>query len=232
MAYKKVVEMLGENLASFLELAKKWLVDWSVDTKKLLHFFHNIKKEDLIGLLDGTHAVQKLPLPVSGSKKSNKLKLEAQGIEIPELTEEFDPKNYFTENQKVKYYFGDNFQKHVLNPAQKVSNLTAMSFDKHKFTETIYGKEIMEHFQISESVGLMTREEILRVIAYLTSLQPKGESGTLQTNGYSTIIGYMMCHDGVVRAVRVDWYSGTSMWRCYCNDLGDWNAGHELLSRN
>lgn len=59
MAYGKVVEMLGENLASFLELAKKWLVDWSVDTKKLFHFFHNIKKEDLVGLLDGTHQITK-----------------------------------------------------------------------------------------------------------------------------------------------------------------------------
>ena len=60
MAYKKVIEMLGENLASFLELAKKWLVDWSVDTKKLLHFFHNIKKEDLAGLLNGTHQITKV----------------------------------------------------------------------------------------------------------------------------------------------------------------------------
>ena len=59
MAYSKVVEMLGENLASFLELSKKWLVDWSVDTKKLFHFFHNIKKEDLIGLIDGTHQITK-----------------------------------------------------------------------------------------------------------------------------------------------------------------------------
>lgn len=56
---KNVVEMLEENLASFLGLAKKWLVDWSVETKKLLHFFHNLRKEDLIGLLEGTHRIIK-----------------------------------------------------------------------------------------------------------------------------------------------------------------------------
>jgi hypothetical protein len=57
MAYKKVVEMLGERLASVLGLLKKWLIDWSVDTDKLLHFAHQMRKEDLLGLLNGTHKV-------------------------------------------------------------------------------------------------------------------------------------------------------------------------------
>lgn len=161
-----------------------------------------------------------------------KMKLKEQGIEIPELTEEFDPQKHFTENKKVKYWLGDNFKKYVLASAKKVSNLPAMSFDKHKFTETIYDKEIMEHFQISESSGLMTREEICRTIAYLTSKQPKGETGTLQTNGYSTIIGYMFCDDSVVRVVRVDWHSADAEWRCGCFDLGHWYAGNEMLFRN
>lgn len=58
MAYNEVVEMLGENLASFLELTKKWLIEWGIDFKNLLHFFHNLKKDDLIGLLNGTHQIQ------------------------------------------------------------------------------------------------------------------------------------------------------------------------------
>lgn len=161
-----------------------------------------------------------------------KMKLVSSGIEIPELTEKFDPSKYFTENKKAKYYFGDNFKKYVLNPSKKVSSLPAMSFDKHRFTETIFDKEIMEHFQISESNGLMTNEEILRTIAFLTSKQQNGEEGILQTNGYSTIIGYMLCSDGVVRAVRVHWYSDYSEWYCYCNDLGYWLGDIEMLSRN
>lgn len=60
MAYKKVVEMLGERLASVLELLKKWLIDWSLDTDKLLHFAHQVRKEDLLGLLEGTHKVVRI----------------------------------------------------------------------------------------------------------------------------------------------------------------------------
>ncbi len=56
--YKKVVGMLGENLASFLELSKKLLVDWGIDPKKLLHLFQNIRKDDLVGLLSGTHEIR------------------------------------------------------------------------------------------------------------------------------------------------------------------------------
>ncbi len=65
MAYLQVVEMLGDILASLLELAKKWLVEWAVDKKKLLHMLSHIRKEDLFGLIEGTHEIKKkkqLPL--------------------------------------------------------------------------------------------------------------------------------------------------------------------------
>lgn len=56
--YKKVVLMLGENLASFLELSKKFLIDWAIEPKKLLHLLQHIRKEDLFGLLHGTHEIK------------------------------------------------------------------------------------------------------------------------------------------------------------------------------
>jgi len=56
--YKEVVEMLGENLASLLELAKKWFIDWAVEPKKLLNSFQYIRKEDLNGLIAGTHEIK------------------------------------------------------------------------------------------------------------------------------------------------------------------------------
>lgn len=52
--------MLGERFASVFELLKKWLIDWSVDTDKLLHFAHQMRKEDLLGLLEGTHKVVRI----------------------------------------------------------------------------------------------------------------------------------------------------------------------------
>jgi hypothetical protein len=161
-----------------------------------------------------------------------KMKFTDSNIIIGELVAGYNPQQYFTENKKVNYWRSDNFNQYVLNPAKIVNNIPEMNFSKYKFTETIYDKEIMEHFQISESKGLMTREEILWTIASLTTKQPKGESGILLNNGYATIIGYMLCDDSVVRAVSVLWGSGGAKWFCYCYGLGVWLAGSEVLSRN
>lgn len=62
MAYKKVVEMLGDNLASFLELAKKLIVDWKIPVNNLLHTLHNQSKDDVFGLIEGTHKIVSISL--------------------------------------------------------------------------------------------------------------------------------------------------------------------------
>lgn len=161
-----------------------------------------------------------------------KMKLGNPYVVATGLAGEFNPQQYFTENKNVKYWRGDNFNKHVLNSAKNIINLPEMNFPKHQFTETIYDKEIMENFQISESKGLMTREEILWTIASLTSKQPNGEAGDLLNNSYATIIGYMLCDDSVVRVVYVSWHSASAEWYCDCDDLDGWYAGNEVLSRN
>ncbi len=161
-----------------------------------------------------------------------KMKLVDASVVASGLSGEFNPQQHFTENKKVKYWRGDNFNKHVLNPAKCLSNFPEESFSKHQFTEVITDKEIMEHFQISESAGLMTWEEILWTIASFTSKQPKGEAGALINDGNYTIIGYMLCDDDVVRAVCVSWDSDGAKWHCFCGGLGGWGAGGEVLSRN
>lgn len=161
-----------------------------------------------------------------------KMKLTNPYVVATGLAGEFNPQRYFTENKNVKYWKSDNFNKHVLNPAKIISNLPRMNFSKHQFIKTIYDKEIMEYFQISEITGLMSREEILWIISSLTNKQPKGEAGALLNDGYATIIGYMLCDDGVVRVFSVYWDSGDARWGCYCRDLDGWNAGSEILSRN
>jgi hypothetical protein len=62
--YKEVVEMLGDNLASFLGITKKFLIDWAIKPKELLHLFHNLAKDDLLGLLNGTHEIKFKPILV------------------------------------------------------------------------------------------------------------------------------------------------------------------------
>ena len=159
-----------------------------------------------------------------------KMKLELEVVQIPELAEEIDFQKHFTGNKEVEYCMGGYFLKYVLNPAKKVSSLPAMFFNKHKFMETIYDIEIMDDFKISKSAGLMSPEEILWTITYLTSKQPRGKAGTLQTDGSATIIGYMLC-DGVIRAVCVAWRSDRGGWYCRCLNLDHyWLVGCDSLN--
>jgi len=161
-----------------------------------------------------------------------KINLLDSNVVVRELVEEINFQRHFTKNKNVKYYLGDNFVKQVLNPAKNIKRLPGMSFSKHQFTETIYDKEIMENFSISKTSGLMSREEILWTIADLTSRQPKGEAGALINDGNWTIIGYMLCDDGVVRVVCVRWDADRGVWYCRCRDLDGWCAGRGVLSRN
>lgn len=86
--YKQVVEMLGENLASFLELAKKLFVDWAMEPKKLLHLFQNIRKDDLLGLMAGTHEIKAKETqaqPATGDGEYFEQVLETGYITVPDM---------------------------------------------------------------------------------------------------------------------------------------------------
>jgi len=163
---------------------------------------------------------------------STKLKLENSSIVIDALTEEIDIKKHFTENKKVKYYLGNEFQNYVLNGIEKINNLPEMNFSKYKVIETVYDKEIIENFYNSKPTNrLITPEEILWIIIFLTSNQPNGETGILQTNDsdYATRIGYMICSDGTTRTVNISWSSKFQEWDCDCDDLSDLDAENYLL---
>ena len=149
-------------------------------------------------------------------------------IIIRELSDKFEPQCF---EGKVKYRLDANFKKYVLNSAKTINHLPEMKFSKYHFTESIYDDEIMESFSISKSSGLMFREEILWTIANLIK-QSKGEVGFLINNGCATIVGYILCSDGLVRAVTVSRSVGISGWDLGCYDLGHWPAGREMLSRN
>lgn len=87
--YKKVVEMLGDNLASLLELAKKWLIDWKIEPKKLFHLFQQIRKDDLNGLIAGTHEIKVKEKQAAASPADDEYFeqiLETDYITIPDLT--------------------------------------------------------------------------------------------------------------------------------------------------
>ncbi len=106
--YEKVVGLLGANLASFLELAKKLLIDWAIEPKKLLHLFQNIRKEDLIGLVDGTHeikakTVEVKPEAVPGEKFD--LLLDLGVITVPDDFVHSTHLATFSKNNRKKFYY-------------------------------------------------------------------------------------------------------------------------------
>jgi hypothetical protein len=109
--YKKVVEMLGDNLASFLELSKKLLIDWKVEPKKLLHTLQNLRKEDFLGLIAGTHEIKQIKKLETETKPVEKFVLFADLGEII-VPSDFNQKTWLEsfdkKNRKKFYYYNDN----------------------------------------------------------------------------------------------------------------------------
>jgi hypothetical protein len=55
---QEVVEMSEKFLASLFGLFKKWVIDWAINSQKLFHILQQVRKEDLIGLVEGTHEIK------------------------------------------------------------------------------------------------------------------------------------------------------------------------------
>ncbi len=151
------------------------------------------------------------------------------GITIPALTEQFDPQAAFVQKG---YWLGDNFKKYLLNITQPFGNLPEAVVDKSVLKRNTTDKDIMADIAVSEAEGLLSKEEILWRMHWLTQQQPNGKDGVLVNNGYATIIGYFMCNDGIVRVAYALWDSDYSEWGCAVFGLGGWHGGFEVLSRN
>ncbi len=78
---KDVVEMLVKYLASLSELLQKWNL-WGIDLTKILHVLHQVRKDDLIGLSDGTCEIRKVYVSKQEQKKPEFRML----IDLGELT--------------------------------------------------------------------------------------------------------------------------------------------------
>lgn len=159
-------------------------------------------------------------------KKHLKIELVESGLIIPELNREIIPEFSFL---KESYYLGDSFNKHIFSKVNSINNLPRMSLSRNKFIKLIYDTEIMDYFKISKSSGLMKPEEILWIILNLTGLQLNGEEGVLLTNNFFNIIGYILCDDGIIRVVYVN-YTKEKKWACCMAELALHREGFQMLS--
>jgi len=152
--YQKVIEMLGDNFASFLELVKKLFVDWAVNPKQLLHMLQNIRKADLLGLIAGTHEIKAIALlPVNSDYKPIKkgIAIEAQERNRQEIL-----------SDSYKYVLGDNFKNKILakckNRKTEIEILREDELLKNK-----KDKEITKEMKISEITPDQIAERIIQL---------------------------------------------------------------------
>lgn len=130
---------------------------------------------------------------------------------------------------KVKIsYLGDNFADWFLSGKGKIEN----PLGEQTLRYAKLKKSSLDASIIAELGGEEKSETALSSVYGLMEKQPNGENGALLTNGYANTF-YVRDQNGVLRAVRMDWYAGG--WRVSANSVGGpdrWRDGNRVFSRN
>jgi len=193
MAYTEVVEMLGENFASFLELAKKLLIDWKVDPKRLLHTLQNLRKSDLIGLMNGTHEIR--------SKKTIKI----------DRSTPFDPRTFLVDGWSI-----EEQDERAITLTE--INLTEVMLDStlEKEEKSIKGEDRLKRLK-EKTDRIRLDVGIFKTFWENQILIPK--KWKEQTNGNTTFIlfdGTVLRNPNGNRCVlSLYWFGGEWFWNCH-----------------
>jgi hypothetical protein len=197
MAYTKVVEMLGENLASFLELTKKLLIDWEVNPKQLLHTLQNLRKSDLIGLINGTHEIK--------TKKTIKI-----DRSIP-----FDPKTFLGDGWSIE----EQDERAI---ALTEIDLTEVMFDStlEKGEKSIKGEDKLK--RLKEKTNRIRLDAVIFKTLWENQFRIPLRWKE-RTNGNVTFIlfdGTILKDPNGNRCVlSLYWFGGEWFWNCYHLEL-------------
>ncbi len=212
--YKQVVGVLGENLASWFSLGLKWL-NWKIDFSKLLHQFHQLKKDDLVGLIAGTHKISAVQVH---QKTLVKISEVVNPLEV--IHPDYKPiKNGIVVKLKKRsrkailedttlYVLGGNFQNKIM-PLLTEGETSQEVLRTDELLKRKRDSEIKAEMQISEISADQIAERIIQLRSKIKSW---------------TIIGY--CNGFVVGA------GPDGDGRLFVNAYGldDWLDGHRLLS--
>jgi hypothetical protein len=151
-------------------------------------------------------------------------------VKTSATSERFVAKDMFKlkKDRGICSYLDDNFESWFLAGEGKVENAIPEG-------ELRYGKltKVSVDDPIIEELGGETKAETaLTEMFDLMSKQPKGEEGTLLTNGYANIF-YVRDLSGVLRAVFVLWNDdGWHVDAYSVEGLHAWSDGRRVFSRN
>ncbi|MFI5260536.1 MAG: hypothetical protein ACHQU0_01960 [Candidatus Paceibacteria bacterium] len=150
-------------------------------------------------------------------------------IAVPAMTQFIAKDNFVidtSKNAKVKIsYLGDNLKANFLQKVES-DEVAAEELTINKLLENSFDPAIIT------ALGGEAKVEItLGQFFAAFAKQPKGEAGTLLTNGYANV-GYIRDVNGVLWAVFGRW--GGDGWGFCADPLGNpdrWGVGRQFLSR-
>ena len=119
-------------------------------------------------------------------------------------------------------YLGDDFKSHFLKKVEE--NVPQAQLKSRKLKQSSLDPPIITALGDNHETYLAQLWELLKA-------QPKGESGTLLTNGYANIF-YIRDADNILWAVRVYW--GGDGWDVDASSVGDpygWDDGDQVFGR-
>lgn len=203
--YQKVVRLLGKDFAAILELCKKLFITWNLDSKKFFSTINHLKKEQVIGLLDGTYEVVR------------KVKADL-----------FIFNNFFKDQPGLTVWNIHRVSPAYPNPTpyKSIENLK-LAF---KLTQNMWDTKIIEKLGGEEEVRktAVTMDQIEQLI----KAQWGGKAGIMLNNGYANIF-YVIGKNDELFAVNVYWGSAYDRWRVYAyglDEVGNWSSGYLVFS--
>ena len=156
--------------------------------------------------------------------------LKLVGRDIRFKTKPFEKNSFFRTDGSPRLYFWPNFTNWVLPAIPKTIPALGIALMKTKLMKSMYDSGILTGLGNPKP---FTPSEFAAIIRHLLRGQPKGEEGTLLTNGYANIF-YVQLEDNRVVAVHVFWHAGFRDWNFYTYALGggEWCDGLYVFSRS
>ncbi len=206
--YQKVVSLLGKDFAAILELLKKLFITWNLDSKKFFHTINHLKKEEIIGLMDGTYEIVR-------KKVVGKL---------------FVFSEFFFTRQGL--YVWDSLKERIGSIYKESTEYKSIDDLKPAFdlNRNMYDSEIIKEMGGEEKVreNAVTMDQIEQLIKN----QWEGKAGIMLNNGFANIF-YVIGKNNQLFAVGVNWGSADQEWVVNGDRLderGRWRRGARVFS--